>query len=312
MTKELIRIQHKFNSSQAKTPSAAKASEPQFEDKIEQSQAVNMESNLNLKSADNVEQVNAAVTQNEVPKTVDGKKDRGTSFKVLTKGDITRFEEIVGAANVIQDNDEIGPFVQDFTKKYTGIGSVVLTPGTTEEISECLKYCNEQRIAVVPQGGNTGLVGGSVPLHDEVVISTKKMNQVLRFDDAQGTLYCEAGCILETLQDYAKDLGYMMPLDLGAKGSCQIGGNLATNAGGIKFIKQGSMHANCVGLEVVLADGTIVNQMNPHETLPVGYDMKQLFVGSEGTLGFITKCAIFCPPYPKNRQVCLLASNDYE
>ena len=103
-----------------------------------------------------------------------------------------------------------------------------------------------------------------------------------------------------------------MPLDLGAKGSCQIGGNLATNAGGIKFIKQGSMHANCVGLEVVLADGTIVNQMNPHETLPVGYDMKQLFVGSEGTLGFITKCAIFCPPYPKNRQVCLLASNDYE
>lgn len=103
-----------------------------------------------------------------------------------------------------------------------------------------------------------------------------------------------------------------MPLDLGAKGSCQIGGNLATNAGGIKFIKQGSMHANCVGLEVVLADGTIVNQMNPHETLPIGYDMKQLFVGSEGTLGFITKCAIFCPPYPKNRQVCLLASNDYD
>lgn len=131
---------------------------------------------MNLKAAENVEQVNAAVTQNEVPKTVDGKKDRGASFKVLSKADITRFEEILGAANVIQDLDEIGPFVQDFTKKYTGIGSVVLTPSTTEEISECLKYCNEQRIAVVPQGGNTGLVGGSVPLHDEVVISTKKMN----------------------------------------------------------------------------------------------------------------------------------------
>lgn len=111
MTKELIRIQQKFNSSQAKTPSAAKASEPQFEETAEQTPAVNMESNLNITGAEKVEQVNAAVTQNEVPKTVDGKKDRGTSFKVLSKGDITRFEEMLGAANVIQDNDEIGPFV---------------------------------------------------------------------------------------------------------------------------------------------------------------------------------------------------------
>jgi FAD/FMN-containing dehydrogenase len=93
----------------------------------------------------------------------------------------------------------------------------------------------------------------------------------------------------------------MMPLDLGAKGSCQIGGNLATNAGGIKFIKQGSMHSNCIGLEVVLADGTIIDQMNPHEMTPAGYDLKQLFIGAEGTLGFITKCKIFCPPFPTNR-----------
>uniref|UniRef100_A0A7S3CK84 FAD-binding PCMH-type domain-containing protein n=1 Tax=Strombidium rassoulzadegani TaxID=1082188 RepID=A0A7S3CK84_9SPIT len=138
------------------------------------------------------------------------------------------------------------------------------------------------------------------------------MNKVIEFDEAQSTLYCEAGCILETLQNHTKDLGYMMPLDLGAKGSCQIGGNLATNAGGIKFIKQGSMHSNCVGLKVVLADGTIIDQMDPHVTLPIGYDLKQLFIGAEGTLGFITECAIFCPPYPKNRQVALLASNDYE
>ena len=126
-------------------------------------------------------------------------------------------------------------------------------------MSECLKYCNERQIAVVPQGGNTGLVGGSVPLHDEVVISTKKMNRIFDLDAAQGILRTEAGVILETLQNYAKDRGYMMPLDLGAKGSCQIGGNLACNAGGIKFIKQGSMHANCVGMKVVLADGTIID-----------------------------------------------------
>jgi FAD/FMN-containing dehydrogenase len=98
--------------------------------------------------------------------------------------------------------DEINPFVRDFTNKYVGIGSVVLTPTTTEQISECLKYCNERLLAVVPQGGNTGLVGGSVPLHDEVVISTKKMNQIFGFDETQGTLTCEAGAILETLQNY--------------------------------------------------------------------------------------------------------------
>lgn len=100
---------------------------------------------------------------------------------------------------MLSDTDEIDPFVRDFTNKYIGIGSVVLTPTTTEQISECLKYCNERVIAVVPQGGNTGLVGGSVPLHDEVVISTKKMNNIISFDESQGTLNCEAGCILETL-----------------------------------------------------------------------------------------------------------------
>ena len=123
-----------------------------------------------------------------------------------------------------------------------------------------------------------------MPLHDEVVLSTKKMNTIHDLDEVQGILTCDAGCILETLQNYCQDRGYMMPLDLGAKGSCQIGGNLATNAGGIKFIKQGSMHANCIGLKAVMADGTIVDQMNPFQPTPGGYDLKQLFIGSEGTL----------------------------
>ncbi len=127
---------------------------------------------------------------------------------------------------------------------------------------------------MVPQGGNTGLVGGSVPLHDEVVISTKKMTQILEFDEAQGTLKCEAGCILESLHNFTNERGYTMPLDLGAKGSCQIGGNLATNAGGIKFIRQGSMHSNCVGMKAVLADGTIVDQMDTHQRGPMGIDLK--------------------------------------
>jgi len=159
----------------------------------------------------------------------------------------------------VSDLEEINPFVRDFTNKYIGIGSVVLTPTTTEQISELLVYCNQEMIAVVPQGGNTGLVGGSVPLHDEIVISTKKMNEIYGFDESTSILTCGPGAILETIQNYAKERGYQVPLDLGAKGSCQIGGNLATNAGGIKFIKQGSMHSNCVGLKAVLADGTIID-----------------------------------------------------
>lgn len=218
------------------------------------------------------------------PKTVDAKKDRNLHFKVLSAKDIEVFRGILGRENVMVEGEDVFPYVRDFTNKYVGVGSVVLTPTTTEHISECLKYCNQQLLAVVPQGGNTGLVGGSVPLHDEVVISTRKMNRIIDFDHVQGTLKCEAGCILEVLQNYAKDQGYMMPLDLGAKGSCQIGGNLATNAGGIKFIKQGSMHSNCVGMKVVLADGTIVDQMDPHVPTPAGYDLKQLFIGAEGTL----------------------------
>jgi D-2-hydroxyglutarate dehydrogenase len=103
-----------------------------------------------------------------------------------------------------------------------------------------------------------------------------------------------------------------MPLDLGAKGSCQIGGNLATNAGGIKFIKYNSMHANCLGLKAVLADGTVLDNMNPHKKDSTGYDLKHLFIGSEGTLGFITECAILCPPMAKNRQICLLGGNNYD
>jgi len=230
-----------------------------------------------------VESTKEAAFDQTTQKTVDGKKER-KAFASLTNKDIRYFQELLGEKNVLIDADEIGSFVVDVTKKYKGDGSIVLTPETTEQVSECLKYCNDQLLAVVPQGGNTGLVGGSVPLHDEVVVSTKKMNTIHSLDEVQGILTCDAGCILETLQNYCQERGYMMPLDLGAKGSCQIGGNLATNAGGIKFIKQGSMHANCIGLKAVLADGTIIDQMNPHESTPGGYDLKQLFIGSEGTL----------------------------
>lgn len=160
----------------------------------------------------------------------------------------------------------------------------MLKPRTTEELSEVMKYCNARRLAVVPQGGRTGLVGGSVPVFDEVIVSLASMNRILGFDESYGILSAEAGCILGDLQDFAASRNHEVPLDLGAKGSCMIGGNLATNAGGIKFIRHNSLHANCVGLKAVLADGKILDNMSTLRKDNTGTDLKHLFIGSEGTL----------------------------
>mmetsp|Transcript_10258 Transcript_10258/g.20101 ORF Transcript_10258/g.20101 Transcript_10258/m.20101 type:complete len:518 (+) Transcript_10258:182-1735(+) len=189
----------------------------------------------------------------------------------------------------------------------------VLRPDSTEQVSQILKFCSQNKIAVVPQGGNTGLVGGSVPSRgDEVVLSLARMNKVLNFDDVSGVLCCQAGCILDDLETHVSKSGFVMPLDLGASGSCMIGGNLATNAGGIHLIRYGSLRSNVLGLEVVLPDGTVLDMMNTLRKDNTGYDLKQLFVGSEGTLGVITAAALITPPKPASSQVALLALNSFE
>lgn len=166
---------------------------------------------------------------------------------------------------------------------------MVLRPKSTEEVSAILKHCSARGIAVNPQGGNTGLVGGSVPVFDEVVLSTSLMNKVIALDEFSGVLVCQAGCVLEVLDNYLAERGFMMPLDLGAKGSCQIGGNISTNAGGVRYLRYGSLHGTVLGLEVVLADGTIVDTISTCRKDATGYDLKQLFIGAEGTLGVVTK-----------------------
>lgn len=148
-----------------------------------------------------------------------------------------------------------------------------------------MKYCNSRLLAVVPQGGNTGLVGGSVPVYDEVVVSMSRMNQVIAFDEFSGIVTCESGVILEELNSYLEERGFVMPLDLGAKGSCHIGGNVSTNAGGLRYVRYGSLHGNVLGMEMVLADGTIVDSLSTLRKDNTGYDIKQLFIGAEGTLG---------------------------
>jgi len=165
---------------------------------------------------------------------------------------------------------------------------------------------------VVPQGGNTGLVGGSVPVFDEIILSMALMNRIISFDSLSGVLTCQAGCILEELDSYVASRGHTIPLDLGAKGSCHIGGNVATNAGGLRLLRYGSLHGSVLGLEVVLADGTVLDMLGMLRKDNTGYDVKQLFIGSEGTLGVVTKVALSCPPRPLAVNVAYLACPSFE
>ncbi|WFD00378.1 (R)-2-hydroxyglutarate--pyruvate transhydrogenase [Malassezia yamatoensis] len=196
--------------------------------------------------------------------------------------------------------------------KYAGKSKCVVRPKSTEEVSRIMQLCNTHGIAVVPQGGNTGLVGGSVPVHDELVMNLGGMSQVRSFDPVSGTLVCDAGCILEVLDDYVAKQGYMMPLDLGAKGSCQIGGNVATNAGGLRFLRYGSLHGNVLGLEVVLADGKILPLLQTLRKDNTGLDLKQLFIGSEGTIGIITGVSIATPRRARATNVAVFGVESYE
>jgi len=190
---------------------------------------------------------------------------------------------------MVTDADDLQAHNNDWTNKFSGKSGLMLKPKTSEEVSLCLKHCNDRMLAVVPQAGNTNLVGGSVPVHDEVIINTSRMNKILGFDESYGIVSSEAGVILSALQKHTKELGYEVPLELGSKHSCQIGGNLANNAGGLNVIRQNSLHANTIGLKAVLPDGTILDNMTTLRKDNTGYDLKHLFIGSEGTLGIITE-----------------------
>lgn len=208
--------------------------------------------------------------------------------------------------------DELDVYNADWMNKYRGHSQLVIRPKTTQEVSDIIRYCNEKRIAVVPQGGNTGLVGGSVPVEDEVVISTASMNKVRSFDEVSGTLVCDAGCILEALDREIGAKGYMMPLDLGAKGSCHIGGNVATNAGGLRFLRYGSLHGNVLGLEVVLPNGEILDGLSTLRKDNTGFDLKQLFIGSEGSIGLITGVSIVTPRRPAAQNVAVFGLESFD
>ncbi|KAH9898513.1 FAD-binding domain-containing protein [Cubamyces lactineus] len=207
---------------------------------------------------------------------------------------------------------ELEPFNNDWMNKYHGRSTTVLKPRTTQEVSEIVKWCNQRRIGIVPQGGNTGLVGGGVPVKDELVLSLSNMTKIRAFDDVSGILVADAGCILQSLSDFLTPHNHIVPLDLGAKGSCQIGGNVSTNAGGLRLLRYGSLHGSVLGLEVVLPDGTILDQLTSLRKDNTGYDLKQLFIGAEGTLGVVTGVSILAAPAPQASNNVMLALPKFE
>ncbi|XP_073711315.1 D-2-hydroxyglutarate dehydrogenase, mitochondrial isoform X4 [Misgurnus anguillicaudatus] len=232
-------------------------------------------------------------------------------FSRVTQDDLSFFTKLL-PGRTITDPDLLKSYNIDWLKSVQGHSEVLLRPKTTEEVSQIIKYCDEHNLAVCPQGGNTGMVGGSVPVFDEIILSTSLMNQVITFDSISGILTCQAGCVLENLSQYLDEKDFIMPLDLGAKGSCHIGGNVATNAGGLRLLRYGSLRGTVLGLEVVLADGRVLNCLATLRKDNTGYDLKQIFIGSEGTLGVITAVSILCPRKPKAINVAFLGCNSFQ
>ena len=218
---------------------------------------------------------------------------------------------IVGAANVLTEGAEVEPYVRDWRGQYPARALAVVRPGTTLEVSAAVRACACQGVPIVPQGGNTGLVGGSTPDASgrEVVLSLRRMARVRAVDPVDDTMTLEAGVLLHDAQQEAARHGRLFPLSLAAEGSATIGGNLATNAGGEQVLRYGNMRALALGLEVVLADGRVLDLLSPLRKDNTGYDLRDLFIGSEGTLGIITAATLRLFARPRE-QVTLWAAVD--
>ncbi|XP_030382519.1 D-2-hydroxyglutarate dehydrogenase, mitochondrial [Scaptodrosophila lebanonensis] len=232
------------------------------------------------------------------------------NYSTLNEKDVAYFEQLLGKSQVL--TDDLEGYNTCFLKRIYGNSKLVLKPGSTAEVSAILRHCNERKLAVCPQGGNTGLVGGSVPICDEIVLSMQRLNKVISVDEVTGIAVVEAGCILENFDQRAREVGLTVPIDLGAKASCHIGGNVSTNAGGVRVVRYGNLHGSVLGVEAVLANGQVLDLMSDFKKDNTGYHMKHLFIGSEGTLGVVTKLAMLCPHTSKAVNVAFLGLNSFE
>lgn len=217
--------------------------------------------------------------------------------------------KLVGNDHVISDPAQMRSYVTDYRRRFTGKALAVVLPGNTQEVADAVKLCKSHKIPLVPQGGNTGLVLGSVPdtSGNAIVLSLKRMKQIREIDAANNTMTVEAGCILDDVRKAAQDADRLFPLSLASSGSCTIGGNLAANAGGTAVLRYGTARELCLGLEVVTPDGDIWNGLYKLRKNNTGYDLRDLFVGSEGTLGIITAAVLKLFPCPKTQQTAFIA-----
>ena len=227
---------------------------------------------------------------------------------------LARLAAIVGAKGVITDAAEMEPHLTERRGRYHGAAYCLVKPASTAEVAEVVRLCTETRVPVVPQGGNTGLVAGGIPFEDgrAVIVNLARMNRVRAVDPLNDTITVEAGCILQRVQEAADEAERLFPLSLGAEGTCQIGGNLSTNAGGIQVLRYGNMRELVLGLEVVLPDGRVWDGLRALRKDNTGYDLKQIFIGAEGTLGIITAAVLRLFAKPKDTATAFAAVRDVE
>ncbi len=220
---------------------------------------------------------------------------------------------VVGAAHVLTEGD-LSAWQNDWRKRWHGKALAVVRPGSTDEVAAIVRACARHGVSIVPQGGNTGLVGGGVPdaSGTQVLLSLGRLNRIRELDRANLTLVAEAGCVLQSVQEAADAAGLLFPLSLAAEGSCTIGGNLATNAGGTQVVRYGNARALCLGLELVTATGEVWHGLSGLRKDNTGYDLRDLFVGSEGTLGIITAATLALHPRPAAAMTALASAGSLE
>ena len=229
-----------------------------------------------------------------------------------TEAFLKRCRAIIGGAYVLTEPTQVAPYLTDWRGRFTGAALAVLRPASTEQVAQLVKACMESGVPIVPQGGRTGLVLGSVPDASgaQVVLSLARLNRIRKIDPVNRTMTVDAGCILHDIQQAASGSHCLFPLSLAAEGSCSIGGNLSTNAGGTAVLRYGNARELCLGLEVVTAQGEVWDGLRGLRKDNTGYDLRDLFIGAEGTLGIITGAVLKLFPRPKASLTCLVALGD--
>ena len=226
----------------------------------------------------------------------------------MLSSEINKFRKIVGNKNVITDKNDMQKYLKEWRGVYTGVAGAIVKPKSTEEVSNILKFAYRKNISCIPQGGNTGLVGGQIPFNkNHIVISLERLNKIREINPTDQSVTVEAGLILSDLQKKCDENNLIFPLSLASEGSCSLGGNIASNAGGVAVLYYGNTRELVMGLEVVLSDGSIINNLKTLIKDNTGYSIKDLFIGSEGTLGVITAATLKVFPKPKNMYTALLS-----